>query len=82
MSYEDFCGMFFCRSELLAQAAYAQFLGASFAGSLEDVPPELFLAICDDEATAFELMVATNSARSRAKAARERTTGQHIERLF
>ena len=82
LNYEDFVGVWANRGELLAQAAYIHFLGASFAGSLDDVPPALFLAVCDDEATAFEMMCRVNSARSDAKARRQQQPGVHTSSLF
>lgn len=51
------------------------FTGQSYANSLDDIPGDIFLALCSDEATAFERMCATNSARTDIRFKRENVPG-------
>lgn len=82
--YEQYIGCKLNRAELLNQQAGVIFTGTSYAHSLEDIPGDIFLALCDDEATAFELMVKANNARSDARVSRETANpgGMRTRRLF
>jgi hypothetical protein len=81
LSYSDFCGIWFNRGELMNQAIYIALSAHTYGSSLADVPPEIFLAAYDDEATAFEMWAATNNARSDA-AAKQKPPGQQTHNIL
>lgn len=48
----------------------------SYAMSLDDIPAEIFLALCGgDEALAFEMMVKVNNGRDHARTMRQNQPG-------
>jgi len=84
--YEDFCGLWFCRQDLIALATWPSFLAAGYAHGKEDLPPILFQAAYDDESIAWHWMVEINNARIMARVReqrdREQKTGMVTESLF
>lgn len=81
VSYEKFVGLWLNRSEMIHQQAFIALLAGTYSNSLADIPAEIFLAVHEDEATAFEQWSATNSARSDA-AAKQKPQGQQTHQLF
>jgi hypothetical protein len=75
-------GLWLNRAEIMHQAAFIALLAGSYANSLADIPPEIFLAVHEDEATAFEQWSATNSARSDAVAKRNANSPTQTSQLF
>lgn len=84
--YERMVGLWFCRTELMAQAQWISYVGHSYALGSGDLPEALFLAVYPDEASAFEAYCRVNNARemnrTRAKLAQERATGSHTRSMF
>jgi len=80
--YELFFATKLNRAELINQQAALLYLGSSYAQSLDDLPGELFLAICEDEATAFEAMCNANNGRERARLHREQVGGVRTRKLM
>ena len=80
--YECLVGLWLNRMEILWQRVYTQYVGAQYAASLGDLPPELWLAVCDDEATAFECWSTTNNNRNRAMLERQLQAGQRVDRVM
>lgn len=78
--YEKFIGVWLNRADLLNQMAGILFTGMSYANSLDDIPGEIFEALCSDQATAFERMCQTNSARTDIRFKRDNAPGATITR--
>lgn len=66
--YAQFVGLWLNRRSVIAQWEHIGYVGSSYAQGNGDLPAEFFLAVCDDEASAFEAMVKANNARSMARA--------------
>lgn len=81
LSYAAFVGLWLCRMEVLWQQVYAGYVGAQYANSLGDIPADMWLSVCDDEATAFECWSSTNGARSRALMERQ-PPGTQVQRIM
>lgn len=75
-------GVWLNRHDLMHQRIYEVYKGVEMAMTLGDLPAALFLAVCDDEATAFDHWSTTNNIRSDALRERRNTTGQQTRSLF
>lgn len=78
--YEKFVGIWLNRADLINLHAGIAFTGTSYANSLDDIPEGIFLALCSDEATAFERMCQTNNARTDTRFKRENMPGALVSR--